>query len=110
MFSIVLIINELQLKMASDLNSIFDKHLNSLNRETRSKLLNLFQNDPLFIPKFDVSLREEKEIAQQRLQKVCDLKVVSIRDFLTNPENIFTTHEVVSIFILLFSSECAMDH
>jgi len=81
--------------MSSELSSIFDKHLNSLNRDTRSKLLKLFRDDPLFVPKFDVSLREEKVIAQARLQKVCDLNVVSIRDFLTNPENIFTTHEIV---------------
>ena len=84
--------------MSSDLNSIFDNHLNSLNRDTRTKLLKLFKDDPLFVPKFDVSLREEKEIAQVRLQKVCDLKAVSITDFLTNPENIFTCHEIVNFF------------
>ncbi len=53
--------------MSSNIDAIFDKHLNSLNPNTRSKLLKLFREDPLYIPKYDVSLREEKVIAQERL-------------------------------------------
>ncbi len=68
--------------------------LNSVNQETRSRCVELFK-DNLFIPQYDVSIREQKEIALRRLQKLSDSRVVSVRDFLTNPENIFTTHEML---------------
>lgn len=83
--------------MADQLKDIFDKHLNSLNVSTRNKILDLVKDDPIFVPKFDVSIREQKVIAQERLKKICDLKTVSITDFLKDPENIFTTHEVVKL-------------
>ncbi len=85
---------------SSNINDIFDKHLNSLNLNTRSKILKLFREDLLFIPKYDISLKEEKARAQERLQKICDLKVVSVRDLKTNPENIFTIHEMVRLNFL----------
>jgi acyl-CoA oxidase len=70
--------------------------LNSVNPETRDKIFNLVK-DPLFTPVYDISIRNEKELAQQRLKVISSAKAVSIRDFLTNPENIFTMHEIVLI-------------
>jgi acyl-CoA oxidase len=71
-----------------------DEVLNTVNSNTRKVLTETF-NDKVFVPVYDISLRNSKELALQRLQKVISTRVVSIRDFLTNPENIFTVHEMV---------------
>ena len=68
--------------------------LNSVNKETRSKCGELFK-DKIFIPQYDISLRDQKEVALKRLQKISDSKIVSVRDFITNPDNIFTLHEML---------------
>ena len=68
--------------------------LNSVNQDTRSKCIELFK-DKLFIPEYDVSIREQKEVALRRLQKLSDSRIVSVRDFINNPENIFTLHEML---------------
>ncbi len=77
-----------------------NKSLNSVNAETRQKIYNIAK-DPLFTPIYDLSIRNQKELAQQRLKAISSAKVVSIKDFLSNPENIFTMHEMV---ILIYSA------
>lgn len=69
------------------------KILDNNNFETRDKLKELFK-DELFTPKYNISLDEERDLAYQRLKKVCDLKTVSVKDFWNNPKNIFTAHEL----------------
>ncbi len=76
------------------LSLIIDKSLNTVNRETREKFSELVK-DPLFTPVYDISIRNQKEIAQKRLKKVAEAKLVSVRDFKKDPENIFTMHELV---------------
>jgi hypothetical protein len=86
----------------NDVNEIktqLDKALNSTNRTTRRTLANTFK-DELFTPVYDISLRKAKDLALERMKKVISSKVVSIRDFLNDPENIFTVHEMV-IFIVI---------
>jgi acyl-CoA oxidase len=73
-----------------------DLALNNVNKNTRKILAETF-NDKIFVPVYDISLRNSKELALERLKKVISTKVVSIRDFLTNPKNIFTVHEMVTI-------------
>ena len=77
-----------------------DLALNNVNKNTRKILEETF-NDKIFVPVYDISLRNSKELALERLKKVISTKVVSIRDFQTNPENIFTVHEMVTIYIRL---------
>ena len=78
----------------SNINKILNNRLNNQNRTTRNALFNLFKED-LFIPKYDISQREQKELAFKRLQKVANTKMISIKDFQKDPENIFTAHEIV---------------
>jgi acyl-CoA oxidase len=80
-----------------DLSKIIDSTLNSVNRNTRDKFSEIVK-DPLFTPVYDVSIRNQKEVAQKRLKKIADSKLVSVKDFKTNPENIFTMHELVYFF------------
>jgi acyl-CoA oxidase len=76
------------------LSSIIDYSLNSINKETREKFSEIVK-DPLFTPIYDISIRNQKELAQKRLKKIADSKLVSVRDFKKDPENIFTMHELV---------------
>ncbi|VVU95366.1 Acyl-CoA oxidase [seawater metagenome] len=74
------------------INKILDPH----NRETKDSLKVLFK-DPLFTPRYNLSLKEERDIAYDRIKKVCDQKLVSVRDFDSNPKNIFATHELLGM-------------
>lgn len=78
----------------NDLKSILCNELNSVNRNTRQKMAEILK-DNLFIPIYDLSIRKQKELALERLKKILSHHVVSVRDFQTNPENIFTMHEMV---------------
>ena len=60
------------------------------NRETRSALKELFK-DPLFTPRYALTLPEERELALARLKALCENKSISVRD-------LSTTHTVSSQF------------
>lgn len=68
------------------------KLLDDHNHDTRAGMRELFREE-LFTPRYTLSLEEERELAYQRVKKVCDLGIVSVRDFGTNPRNIFAMHE-----------------
>ena len=74
-----------------------EESLNNKNRDTREKLFQLVK-DPIFTPIYDISIRNQKELAQRRLKKIAEAKIVSVRDFKKDPENIFTMHELVRLF------------
>lgn len=66
------------------------------NQTTRQKLRELF-NDSLFRPQFTLTLDQQREIALERLRKICAAKVISVFDFERNPLNIFAVHELVGM-------------
>ena len=94
---------------SNDLSKTIETSLNSVNRETRQKFIEIVK-DPLFTPIYDISIRNQKELAQQRLKKIAESKLVSVRDFKNDPENIFTMHELVFIFFIFFSWPLSMVH
>ena len=51
--------------------------------------------DPVFKPKYQMTLDEQRDLAYARIKRVCDEKIVSIFDFETDPHNIFTAHEML---------------
>ncbi|KAH6574894.1 hypothetical protein BASA62_002259 [Batrachochytrium salamandrivorans] len=71
----------------------FNALLENDNREKRARFKE-FLKDPLFIPRFDVSLRYEREIALERLKRVADAGFISVFDFEKNPLNVFAAHEI----------------
>lgn len=83
--------------VGSDLVKALDGVLNNVKRNTREKVAEIIK-DPLFTPIYDISIRNQKELAQRRLKRIADEKLVSVRDFKTDPENIFTMHEMVIKF------------
>ena len=66
------------------------------NFKTREGLRNLFK-EPLFVPKFNLSLAEERQLAYDRLKRICDSGLFSVKDFWTNPRNIFAAHEITGM-------------
>ncbi|EPZ31508.1 Acyl-CoA dehydrogenase/oxidase domain-containing protein [Rozella allomycis CSF55] len=63
------------------------------NHENRRRLREFFRH-PLFVPRYDVSMRYEREIAYERLKRIIENKFISIFDFEKNPLNIFAVHEL----------------
>ena len=80
---------------SKSIKTILDEKLNQVNRNTRNSLAEIFKGE-LFTPVYDISLRNQKELAYNRLKKVMESKPCSVRDFLTDPNNIFTMHEMVN--------------
>jgi len=68
-----------------------DHSLIEFRNQLRKKL-----DEPIFIPKWDSSLKEQRELALERLRKLCDMKLFSVCDFRTDPRSIFAAHEIVS--------------
>lgn len=64
------------------------------NHEMRTKLREYLSSDKIFLPKYNISLEEEREVALKKLQKICDGKFFSVTDFKTNPQRIFAAHEI----------------
>ncbi|KZV95027.1 acyl-CoA oxidase [Exidia glandulosa HHB12029] len=62
------------------------------NHETREKLRKLFDEE-IFIPRHNISLEEQRELALARLKRIVKERVMSIFDFQTNPLNILAAHE-----------------
>mmetsp|Transcript_37128 Transcript_37128/g.58451 ORF Transcript_37128/g.58451 Transcript_37128/m.58451 type:complete len:729 (-) Transcript_37128:41-2227(-) len=65
------------------------------NHETRAKFRTLAA-DPLMAPRYQQTLPEERQLALDRLQKICDHKLISVNDFIDNPHRIFTAHEMTA--------------
>jgi len=66
------------------------------NHKMRDEFRN-FLKKPLFQPRYDMSLEEEREIALKRLQAVCDGGFISVLDFKNNPLKVFAAHELAVI-------------
>ncbi|KAJ3273979.1 hypothetical protein HDV01_003649 [Terramyces sp. JEL0728] len=67
-----------------------NKHLEPDNREKRQQFKE-FLRDPIFIPRYDASLRYEREIALERLKRVAD----AAHEVCGNVEGSFTTKMTV---------------
>jgi len=92
---------------SKSIKAILDEKLNYQNRNTRNALSEIFK-DKIFTPVYDISLRNHKELAYDRLKKVMEKKPCSVKDFLTDPNNIFTMHEMVilkNIFLIIFKKK-----
>ena len=71
------------------------------NHQERQALKDMLASDPLFRPKFGLSLTEERRIALERLKRICDGKHISVFDFIKNPLRISAglNEQVKSVYI-----------
>lgn len=60
------------------------------NIDTRVSFVDLAKKDPVFIPRHNLNLKEERDLSFKRLKVISDAKLFSVKDFWTNPRNIFT--------------------
>jgi acyl-CoA oxidase len=51
--------------------------------------------DPIFFPKYNIPLDDQRTLAYNRLKKVTDAKLFSIFDFDNDPKNLLTAHEML---------------
>jgi acyl-CoA oxidase len=66
------------------------------NHEMRNKFRE-FISEPVMVPRYDIPLAEERDLALRRLQRICDNDFISVLDFNTNPLRIFAAHELAAI-------------
>merc|ERR1712004_61762 len=66
------------------------------NHEMRQKFRQ-FISEPVMIPRYNISLAEERELALRRLQRICDNDFISVLDFWNNPLRIFAAYELAAI-------------
>ncbi|CAG8473809.1 42679_t:CDS:10 [Gigaspora margarita] len=67
------------------------------NHRNRKAMLDFVAKDPIYIPRYNVSLEFEREIALQRLKRIADRGFISVYDFENNPLNIFAAHEIAGM-------------
>lgn len=68
------------------------------NIETRKRFLEVVKKDTSFAPKFAISLSDERELAYNSLKTIADNKLFSVKDFKSNPKNIFAGIDVYLYF------------
>jgi len=56
-----------------------------------------FISEPVMVPRYNISLEEERDLALRRLQRICDNNFISVKDFWDNPRRIFACHELAAI-------------
>jgi len=56
-----------------------------------------FISEPVMVPRYNISLEEERDLALRRLKRICDNKFISVLDFWNNPLRIFAAHELAAI-------------
>ncbi|KAK7065415.1 acyl-Coenzyme A oxidase [Halocaridina rubra] len=66
------------------------------NHEMRAKFRE-FMSDPVMLPRYNIPLHEERDVALARLQRICDAGFISVLDFRNNPLRIFAAHELAAI-------------
>lgn len=73
------------------------KLLDHDNHELRQRMKDFFQSDDIYIPRYDMDLRDSRELALQRLSRFCRSGFVSVTDFRHDPLRIFAAHECAAI-------------
>ncbi|KAF9923272.1 hypothetical protein FBU30_006650 [Linnemannia zychae] len=63
----------------------------------RQKIQSFAAFDPIFIPRYDLSLPLARELAHQRLERLAEQRFISVFDFESDPLKIFAVHEMAGI-------------
>jgi len=79
--------------MALDVNALKDA-LQPGHTEVRQRLKQLL-TDPLFTPRYNISLQDERDLTRQRLLKVAELGLLQPQDYVNDPCKIFAIHETL---------------
>eukprot|EP00095_Tigriopus_kingsejongensis_P011339 maker-scaffold1124_size61417-snap-gene-0.10 protein:Tk11339 transcript:maker-scaffold1124_size61417-snap-gene-0.10-mRNA-1 annotation:"acyl-coenzyme a oxidase peroxisomal" len=77
----------------------FDAHrlqmlLDHDNHEMREQFREFLKQD-IFIPRYNISMADERDFAFKCLKSICNAGFISVMDFKTNPLRVFAAHEMV---------------
>jgi acyl-CoA oxidase len=78
------------------------------NPELRHRMKLFFASDPIYVPRYDIDLRDDRELAFQRLTRFCRAGFVSVGDFAVDPRRIFAAHEVMAMVDPSFSTKATV--
>ncbi len=67
------------------------------NHDMRNKFRKFLSDDPLMVPRYNIRLEDERELALKRLKAICDGHFISVLDFWNNPLRIFAAHELAAV-------------
>ena len=67
------------------------------NREQRKRIRDFLSSSDMFIPRYNIPLAAERELALHRLRSVCRLGALSVKDFRDDPTRVFAAHEEVGL-------------
>ena len=65
--------------------------------DMKKQYINFLTNNEQFRPQYNIPLKNERELALQRLKAICENKFISVFDFNSDPLRIFTAHELAAI-------------
>jgi len=74
------------------MNHFLDYENHDLHKRMRK-----FLSSEEFIPRYDIPLVDDRELALKRLKLICDNKFISVHYFSTNPTAIFAAHENAAV-------------
>lgn len=74
------------------MTALLDHDNHDMRKEFRQ-----FVSDPVMVPRYNIPLHEERDVALWRLKRICDGGFISVLDFRNNPLRIFAAHELASI-------------
>ncbi|KAG0331150.1 hypothetical protein BG004_001798 [Podila humilis] len=67
------------------------------NHEHRRQMLDFAAKDPIYVPRYDISLEAKRELALQRLRRLAHEGFISVMDFEKNPLRVFSAHEIAGM-------------
>ncbi|KAG8720356.1 hypothetical protein FRC08_000454 [Ceratobasidium sp. 394] len=67
-------------------------------------------DEPLFVPRHNVSLAYERELALDRLKRVSETKMISVFDFERNPLNVMAAHELAGMLDPSFTTKMTVQY
>ena len=80
--------------MEADLSRALALALTPDNREHRAKIKAFLSKSPLFVPRYNIPLAAERELALHRLRAIQrGVGALSVKDFRHNPLRVFAAHE-----------------
>ncbi|KAF9117037.1 hypothetical protein BGX27_005587 [Mortierella sp. AM989] len=67
------------------------------SHDLRRQMQDFAAKDPIYIPRYDISLAAHRELAYQRLDRLAQQGFISVFDFEKDPLRIFAAHEMAGI-------------
>ncbi|KAJ1560901.1 hypothetical protein HK405_005569, partial [Cladochytrium tenue] len=67
------------------------------NRDNRARMKTELFRDRVFVPRLELSLRHDRELALERLTRIAKGRYISVFDFERNPLNVFAVHELAGM-------------